>query len=225
MNEILSESVGDYLKCIYHLKNQKDVTISEISNCLQVAPSSVTKMMKKLVLLGLVNHSSHKNVSLTEKGELASLRIIRRHRLLELFLVEVLAYSWDEVHLEADKLEHHISEKFEDAMFEILNKPEYDPHGDPIPSKDGVMPVNKAVKLNELEPGDKFIINWIDDSKPEFLKFVKGMGLLPKTGLKILEKQAFDGPLTLLFQTGDKKSESTIIGIESCKNIYVSKLD
>ena len=148
----LSQALEDYLKVIYVLEaDGEKATTTAIAQALDVSNASVTNMLKKLAGMNLIVHESYKGAELSPAGKKVALEILRHHRLLELYLKEVMGYSWDEVHDEAEKLEHHISEQFEDRIAELLNHPTHDPHGDPIPTKDGVMPEKATLALNEAE--------------------------------------------------------------------------
>ncbi|MEX2585984.1 MAG: metal-dependent transcriptional regulator [Balneolaceae bacterium] len=198
---VLSQAVEDYIKSIYILesgsKGEGGISTTKIAEALGVSSASVTNMIKKLAGMGLVKYESYRGAMLTETGEKVALEIIRHHRLLELYLKEVMGYSWDEVHAEAEKLEHHISERFEERIAELLDHPTHDPHGDPIPTKDGVMPEMANRTLAHAEPGEKVIIGRVTDQDPELLRYLEKIGLIPGALVKIVEKAPFNGPLTL----------------------------
>lgn len=150
----LSQSIEDYLKAIYVLQSEgESASTTNIAKALDVSSASVTNMLKRLAKMNLLEHESYKGAKLTPAGVKIALEVLRHHRLLELYLKEVMGYSWDEVHDEAENLEHHISEQFEDRIAELLNHPTHDPHGDPIPSKEGVMP--EMANLSILEADEK----------------------------------------------------------------------
>lgn len=198
---VLSQAIEDYIKSIYILESQSEgdggVSTTRIAEALGVSSASVTNMIKKLAGMGLVKYESYRGAMLTKTGEKVALEIIRHHRLLELYLKEVMGYSWDEVHAEAEKLEHHISERFEERIAELLDHPTHDPHGDPIPSKDGVMPEMANRALAHAEQGEKVIIGRVTDQDPELLRYLEKIGLIPGALVKIVEKAPFNGPLTL----------------------------
>src|SRR5512136_1485163 len=151
--EKLSPPVEDYLKTVYLLRERSGAaSTTAIAAALAVTPASVTGMIKKLAEMKLVRHAPYQGVELTRSGEKIALEIVRHHRLLELFLIEALGYTWDEVHAEADALEHVISEEFEERMAARLGNPLVDPHGDPIPAKDGTIVAVKQQSLLDLEP-------------------------------------------------------------------------
>lgn len=213
-----SQSVEDYLKAIYKLENEEEggVSNSRLASEMEVSNASVTNMVKRLSDRGLVDYTSYYGSRLTAPGRKIALEIIRHHRLLELYLKEMLGYSWDEVHDEAEKLEHHISEQFGDKIAEMLNDPRFDPHGDPIPSKDGEMPVMKTCPLSEFESGLYCIISRVKDQNPELLRYLEKLGLIPGVKLKIVEREPFDGPITLEV-TGNRIS----IGHNVAESIFV----
>ncbi|MFU8813428.1 MAG: metal-dependent transcriptional regulator [Balneolaceae bacterium] len=188
-----SQSVEDYLKAIYKLQSSgqaKGVTNSRIADALEVANASVTNMIKRLAEMGLVEYQSYKGTMLTEAGEKIALEMIRHHRLLELYLAEMLGYSWDEVHEEAEKLEHHISEQFEDTISELLNNPRFDPHGDPIPTKDGKMPRMDTVPLTEAEMHQPYIVRRVKNQTPTVLRFLEKNRIIPGIRLEVASSAA-----------------------------------
>jgi len=213
---MLTETTENYLKHIYLLQKNNAVSTNDLANILDVAPSSVTKMLKKLNELGMIDYESHRGVMLTEVGEKTALKTVRKHRLLETFLVEILGYSWDQVHEEACLLEHYISERFENSIDKLLNFPSYDPHGDPIPSKDGKLPFSSNRLLSEVTPGMKVIINRIVLENTEFLGFIKEIGLTPNTEIYIKDVSKYGGTINFMIDL-----EFRSIGLDAAKNIYV----
>lgn len=196
-----SQSVEDYLKAIYKLEGEtvsdKGVSTSRLAEKMGVANASVTNMLKRLAEMKMVNYESYYGTRLTEAGQKIALEMIRHHRLLELYLKEILGYSWDEVHDEAEKLEHHISEQFEDKIAELLNHPTEDPHGDPIPSKDGKMPKIKLKPLHSVPRETSFIVRRVKNQNPELLRYLEKQGLIPGVKVEVLSKEPFDGPVQL----------------------------
>jgi DtxR family Mn-dependent transcriptional regulator len=152
-------------------------------------------MLRKLAALGLVEHEPYRGVRLTERGRRVALEVIRHHRLVELFLVKSLGMTWDEVHAEAEVLEHALSEELEELIAAKLGNPTVDPHGDPIPSRELKLAETPALALTELEPGDKATFVRISDAEPEMLRFLGERGIVPGTKLELVERQPFDGPL------------------------------
>lgn len=216
---ILSQAVEDYLKTIFKLQQEEEgVSTSRLAEAMEVSSASATNMIKRLAGLGLVDYESYKGAKLTDAGRKIALEIIRHHRLLELYLLEVMGYSWDEVHDEAEKLEHHISEQFEDKIAELLGDPTHDPHGDPIPTKDGIMPKVKERPLLQAEANQVYIIGRVKDQDPERLRYLEKEGLLPGARLAVTKKAPFNGPLTLQVE-----GEEKVIGQNLAKAIFITE--
>jgi DtxR family Mn-dependent transcriptional regulator len=195
---MITQAVQDYLKVIYKLsKRGKSVSTNAIAERLQVAQASVTGMMKKLSELKLITHKPYYGVQLTQYGNRIALEIIRHHRLLELYLAKALGYPWDRVHEEAEKLEHHISEEFEDRMAEYLGHPTTDPHGAPIPGKDGHVPQRKVLCLTDVEVGQRVTVAQVSDNDPEMLRYLGNIGIYPNVQMDIIDRAPFDGPLNV----------------------------
>jgi DtxR family transcriptional regulator, Mn-dependent transcriptional regulator len=216
---ILSQAVEDYIKTIYTLElesNEKGVSTTRIAESLNISSASVTNMIKKLAGMGLVSYESYYGAKLTKAGRKIALEIIRHHRLLELYLKEVMGYSWDEVHDEAEKLEHHISEQFEDKIAELLNHPTHDPHGDPIPSKDGVMPEMASKPLTEAEVGNRLIIGRVVNQEPDLLRYLEKQGLIPGVELQVIDKAPFKGPVTIKID-----ERELVVGHEVAVHLYM----
>ncbi len=201
---MITQAVEDYLKVIYNLGVDGDsVTTNAISEGMGVSQASVTGMIKKLAELKLIRHTPYHGVELTNAGQKIALETIRHHRLLELYLAEALDYSWDQVHDEAEKLEHVISEEFEDKMAQFLGHPTIDPHGAPIPSKDGVIEERELVTLTSTDAGQKVRIEQVSDRDPDMLRYLGNLGIYPEVELHIIEKAPFEGPL--LIKVGKKQ--------------------
>jgi DtxR family transcriptional regulator, Mn-dependent transcriptional regulator len=216
---MISQAVQDYLKTIYKLQKKGPVPTTEIAMELDVSGASVTGMLKRLSGMGFVDYNSYKGVILTEKGEKIALHIIRHHRLLELYLKEMLGFSLDKVHDEACRLEHYISEEFSDKIDDLLGNPKFDPHGHPIPTKEGKIFALKEVPLSEAEIGVELTITRLSDNDPKFLNYLEQMDLMPNRNVKLLEIAPFNGPITIRHNGEDK-----IIGQELARNIYVEQL-
>jgi DtxR family Mn-dependent transcriptional regulator len=152
-------------------------------------------MLRKMSALGLVEHERYRGVRLTERGRRVALEVIRHHRLVELFLVESLGMTWDEVHAEAEVLEHALSEELEELIAAKLGNPTVDPHGDPIPSRELELAETAGPALTELEPGESATFVRISDAEPEMLRFLGERGIVPGARLELVERQPFDGPL------------------------------
>ena len=194
----VTHAMEDYLKAIYRLggdSGQGHVTMQRLAEELDLSGPSVTNMVKRLHDLELVRHTRYRDVALTPAGEKVALRVIRHHRLLELYLTESLGYEWDQVHEEAERLEHHVSEELEARIASALGHPTHDPHGDPIPSADGAIDAVSSLVLADLEPGDVAVISRVPDRDPEQLRYLGELGIVPGTTITVLEKLPFDGPI------------------------------
>ncbi|MEX2604302.1 MAG: metal-dependent transcriptional regulator [Gracilimonas sp.] len=214
----LSQSIEDYLKAIFVLQSEGEVaTTTNIANALKVSSASVTNMLKRLAKMNLLEHEAYKGAKLTSTGNKIALEILRHHRLLELYLKEVMGYSWDEVHDEAEKLEHHISEQFEERIAELLNHPTHDPHGDPIPTKDGVMPAIARLSIAKAELNKPYIIGRVKDQNSELLRYLEKIGVIPGVKIEIVEKTPFSGPIKILLE--DK--ETQVLGHAVASEVYL----
>lgn len=191
----ISQTIEDYLKTIYLLGQTAEVTTSAIALKLKVSAPSVTGMVKKLADMKLLRYTRYQGVELTAAGEKIALEVIRHHRLLELYLKEALGYSWDMVHDEAEKLEHVISEEFEDRIAEALGWPETDPHGHPIPTKEGVVRPVAVRELGEVEIGQSATVRQVSDRDAGMLRYLASLGFFPGATVQILEKAPYEGPL------------------------------
>ena len=191
-----SENVENYLKSIYTLQNKEGrVTTSSLSARLQVSAASASEMIKKLADEGSVHHTPYKGVALTEEGRKRAIRIVRRHRLWEVFLVEVLKYEWDEIHEEAERLEHITSDKLEDRLDAALGYPTKDPHGDVIPTRAGKVTQFGHSSLGSLNVGEQCVVSRVSDASPDVLKYASKLGITLRKKIHIREKLEFDGSL------------------------------
>src|SRR6266516_2726466 len=178
----LAPRISDCLKVIYAMQEHgQKVSTSAVSERLGVSDATVTMLFKDFAAAGWVEHVPYHGVQLTPLGERKAMEVIRHHRLLELYLARELGYSWDKVHAEADKLEHVISEEFEDKLDALLGYPTVDPHGDPIPSKEGFIVVRKGCTLHQLQEGQFALILRVNDQDPEKLRYLGQLGLYPET--------------------------------------------
>jgi DtxR family transcriptional regulator, Mn-dependent transcriptional regulator len=194
----LTRSVEDYLKSIYHLTNQGGfATTSDIAAMLMVAPPSVSGMMKRLSETGLIEHVPYRGVQLTPQGRRAALQMIRRHRILEVYLTQELGYDWGDVHEEAERLEHAVSERLIERMAGALNNPRYDPHGAPIPTAGGEIEEAELVTLADAQVGAELVLRQVGDENPERLRYLAEQGLTPGTRVTVVERQPFNGPTTV----------------------------
>ncbi|PSQ16527.1 DtxR family transcriptional regulator [Halobacteriales archaeon QS_8_69_26] len=203
---MLSDRMEDYIKVIYLLEEEtgERVPTSAVAEQMDVSPPSVSSMLSKLEERGFVDREEYGGATLTEEGELVALEILRHHRLLEQFLVEALDYDWSEVHDEADRLEHHISERFERRLAEVLDNPDVDPHGDPIPDPDLELPEEtEARRLTDLAPGDRIEVTRIRHRGDEELAFLADHGIRPGAQLELLEEDPFD-MITVAGENGEE---------------------
>lgn len=194
----LGEAAEDGLKAIYALQVvQSPVSTSALAADLGVAEPTVTAMVKRLARLELLSHIPYHGVVLTSAGERMALEIIRHHRLLELYLVQALGLTWDQVHEEADRLEHTISELVEDRMDQALGYPSADPHGHPIPSRNGnIAPLPERTVL-DLVPGESATVRHVPDRDPALLQYLAELGIVPEAAVTVLDIASFGGPVTL----------------------------
>jgi DtxR family transcriptional regulator, Mn-dependent transcriptional regulator len=192
-----SPAVEDYAKAIYQIGERVGGTVSTnaLAERLDVTPASASGMVRKLDELGLVEHVPYKGVQLTAHGVRVALEVLRHHRLLELYLAETLGVPWDRVHDEAEVLEHVLSEELEALIAAKLGNPTHDPHGDPIPDADLVLPVELTACLSTLEPGEEATVVRISDAEPEMLRYLAAREIVPGTHLRVVDKQPFGGPL------------------------------
>ena len=216
--QLAPTATEDYLKTIYLLSApESPVTTSRIATVQQVKPASVTSMIQKLDKLGMVHYEKHHGVTLTAKGKRLALKTLRHHRLLELYLTEKLGFSWDEVHEEAERLEHVISEKFEERIADALGHPAFDPHGEPIPSKDGQITWIPQRPLASLSPGEQATVTRIaDDTDREFLRHLAELAILPGAVIRVTAVAPYDGPITV-----DVGGQQQVVGHKAAATIFM----
>jgi DtxR family transcriptional regulator, Mn-dependent transcriptional regulator len=211
--EGLSSAVEDYAKAIYALQRRAEsgaVATNDLASRLRVTAASASSMVKKLADLGLVEHAPYKGVRLTRDGERVALEVLRHHRLLELYLAEHLDVPWDRVHEEAEALEHVISEDLEARIAAKLGHPTHDPHGDPIPSAELEIDEGDTRALESLEVGDRGVFVRVSDSDPAMLRYLEERGIRLGDRFELVDRQPFDGPLTLRFGEGDEVIGGTL---------------
>ncbi len=216
-------SKENYLKTIFNLTSDTEgsVTTSQLAEKLEISNAATSDMAKKLSEQGLIKYIKYKGMELTENGERIAVDVVRRHRLWELFLMEVLDLSWGEVHDEAENLEHHSSDFLIDKIERHLGYPKFDPHGEPIPQKDGVMPqVEDQISLNNGEPGRDYKIVRVYDKSSELIEHFTKLGLLLQTKLKIIDRLEFDKSLVVNVDGRDHSLSS-----EVAKRIFVSEIE
>jgi DtxR family Mn-dependent transcriptional regulator len=215
-------SEEDYIKAIYHLGKgeNKMVSTNALSEAMETKPSSVTDMVRKLSEKGVAHYKKYKGVCLTETGQKIALALVRKHRLWEVFLVDSLNFSWDEVHEVAEQLEHIKSEKLIDELDKLLGYPKVDPHGDPIPSKKGEF--KKAIKklLHDVPVGSSGICVGVKDSSAPFLKFLDKNKIALGDAITVLEKEEFDGSLHIQI-----KNRKMHISDQIASNLYLKTIE
>lgn len=212
-----STAVEDYLKAIYQLSaDAAAASTSSIAERLGIAAGSVSGMVKRLSEHGLVEHVPYYGARLTERGRREAVRLIRRHRVLESFLVQVLGYTWDRVHEEAERLEHAASDELIDHMAEVLGEPESDPHGSPIPGSGEAFVERSYPSLAELDVGRRAVLRRVRDEDPAALRYLAGLDLVPGVGLEVVERAPFNGPLRV--RVGEKER---YIGQELSRSLQV----
>ncbi|MDM7988963.1 metal-dependent transcriptional regulator [Arthrobacter sp. zg-Y877] len=214
----LSTASQDYLKVIWTAQEWTDepLTVSALSAHMGFSPSSVSEAVKKLTGQGLVTHARYGSIALTDAGQKAAVGMVRRHRLIETFLVQYLGYGWDEVHDEAEHLEHAVSDKMVDALAERLGHPVRDPHGDPIPAGDGSFPVLDAFRLSRCEPGTRGLVARVSDNDPELLRYIAGLGLHLDTVVSVVQRQPYAGTITI--ETGGRALD---LGLPAAEAIWI----
>jgi len=206
-----SESIQDYLKAIYELApHGGSSSTNQIAERLKVQPASVTGMIKRLANMEppLVNYHKHHGVELTEEGRDVALQVIRKHRLIESFLVNILGYSWDEVHDEAERLEHAVTPRFGERLARLLGEPNFDPHGDPIPDRDLQLPQVQTIALSEVKPRRKVVVRRVLTSNPELLRYLTELNIQPGVQLSVISQVPFDR--TVHIQITDDPAERVL---------------
>jgi DtxR family Mn-dependent transcriptional regulator len=221
MNKSLTISIQDYLKSIYELTERgESASTNALARKLKISPPSVTGMVQKLASAdpALVEYQKHQGVTLTRAGRKAALEVIRHHRLLEAWLVQTLGYSWDEVHEEAERLEHVISEDFERRIAAAMGHPIRDPHGEPIPTEDLIMPFDESIPLSALRPKQKGIIKRVNASDKKLLRHLEDLGLIPGVTVKVVDYSPFDHNLTV--KVGRK---TNVLGLNITSKIFIEE--
>ena len=215
---IFSTSVEDYLKSIYELSRDSGAAATtEVAARLTVAPASVSAMMRRLTSQGLVSHERYGALRLTKKGRTVALQLVRRHRVIEAYLVTALGYAWDEVHSEAERLEHAVSPELINRMAAAIGEPGVDPHGAPIPTAHGKLEEPRDRTLNDLVPGEKATIVRVEDEDPELLRYLATLRFVPGATVSCLKKEPYEGPLTI--RVGSK---THIVGPPLAARIFVN---
>jgi DtxR family Mn-dependent transcriptional regulator len=214
--------VEDYLKAVFNLTERGEAaSTSALADALEVQPASVTGMIKRLAESGLLEHLPYRGVRLTDRGSREALRVIRRHRILETYLAERLGYSWDDVHDEAERLEHAASDELIERMATSLADPSHDPHGAPIPTSAGEIEATDYATLADLQPGDEVDIRAVQDEDAERLRYMEARGLKPGVRVWIEERAPFDGPLTV--RVGAPDGPTQALGQDLARRIFVNR--
>ncbi len=214
---MLSRSIEDYIKTVYELqgKNQRVFT-KDIARSMGVKMPSVSGMVKHLAAEGYLSHKPYKGVLLTKRGQRIAVDLLRRHRLIELFLNKTLDIPWDEIHEDAEVLEHVISNKLIERIFNFLGRPKFDPHGHTIPGKDGNLPLSRGVPLDKVSEGETGRVVEVSDHDPEFLRYLTGMKLKIGSEVQVKERAPFGGPIMLRLER-----QSLAIGLDAARRIRV----
>ena len=223
--ESRSQSIEDYLKAVYEITlNSERASTNAIAANLDIAAASVTGMLQKLAdsKPPLLHYLKHRGVKLTKPGLKIALETIRHHRLLELFLVQILGYEWHEIHDEADRLEHVISERFEEKIAKALGDPEHDPHGDPIPRADLSIPESSQTLLSGLKVGDQGMVERVRDTFPDLLEYLSEQGLIPGAIFLVSKISAVDNNLHIVV---NGKDHEIVLGPRACNQVYVDISD
>ena len=216
---MLSLTEENYLKAIYHLSEggSKSVLTNELAEAMHTKAASVTDMMKKLSIKGLIHYQKYYGVNITPKGKLQALQVIRKHRLWETFLVQKLGFHWDEVHEVAEQLEHIQSPRLINKLNEYLGFPKVDPHGDLIPDHNGKVKSVPQVSLDLLKPGSKGTISSVKDSDPGLLKYLDKIGATPGKKIEVISREAYDESIEIILE-----KKKVFLSKEVSKNILLS---
>jgi DtxR family Mn-dependent transcriptional regulator len=212
-----SSSVGDYIKAIWELGGVGSASTKDVADRLQVSPASVTNMFVRLQEMGLAEYERYQGASLTERGRVEALRLIRRHRLIETFLLEHLGYDWQEVHDEAERLEHAVSDGFTERLAQLLGHPDRDPHGDPIPSAEGTLESDDSFVLSQAVAGQRLRISKVRDEDAAMLDYFGDRNLVPGRWLRIREVRTLDGVVIV----EDEEGEVYALGEALARAIFV----
>lgn len=226
---ITTDGMLDYLAAIYKLGGQRTrtaskVTTSALAEKMHVSPAAASSMLKRLEESGFVDRSNADGITLTEQGELAALQLVRRHRLLEVFLVKVMGFTWDQVDAEAHRLEHSISVAFEDRIDRLCGYPTHCPHGDPIPRKDGTLVHEELVAVTELPPGQGGVLRRVGSTDARILRYLAQLKLEPGRMVKLVDAAPFNGPVTLdVYENGDTSHVLTqMLGSELAGQLFIA---
>lgn len=215
----ISKEREDYLKTVYHIQHGEEspVRTTTLARALNVEPASVTGVIKRLAELDLLEYEPYRGVTLTDEGERIALEVIRHHRLIELFLIEALGYSWDEVHDEAEGLEHVVSPLFIERIAAALGHPEIDPHGAPIPTKDGQIEPASGVALDQITAGQTGSISRVNDDNPGLLRYLARLGIRPGSQVTVVDVAPFGGPIQV-----EVDGTRQVLGPDAASQVFVT---
>ncbi len=216
----ISTSVGDYLKAIWSVAGAGSASTNALSERLSVAPASVSSMLVRLREMGFVDYEPYYGASLTERGRREALRLMRRHRLIETFLLEHLGYPLTDLHEEAERLEHAVSDEFTERLARLLGHPKRDPHGDPIPAADGTLQEEEDKPLSESEPTTPVRISRVEHRDNSMLSYLADRGLVPGKLLRIKEVRALDGVVTV----EDEEGNTHALGHPLASSIFATSI-
>lgn len=227
MTDELTAPVEDYLKAIYEIERTAGAAATnELAQRLAIAPPSVTGMVRRLATQGLVDYEPYRGVTLTASGRRAALRTIRRHRIIETYLVQKLGFAWDKVHDEAERLEHAASDDLIDRMAAALGEPRTDPHGAPIPTREGAVSEVRERALAELPTGATARVTSVRDDDGELLRYLASLSIRPGARVTVVERAPFDGPVTLLVADGGAKGGARhVVGAAFGHHVFVEAED
>jgi DtxR family transcriptional regulator, Mn-dependent transcriptional regulator len=212
-----SSSVGDYIKAIWDLGGVSSASTKDVAARLLVSPASVSNMFVRLQEMGLAEYERYRGATLTERGRSEALRLVRRHRLIETFLLEHLGYDWQEVHEEAERLEHAVSDAFTDRLAELLGHPDHDPHGDPIPSAEGILEADDSFPLSKAVEGQRLRISKVRDEDAAMVDYFGDRNLVPGRLLTVREVRAIDGVVIV----EDEEAEVYALGEPLARSMFV----
>lgn len=212
-----SSSVGDYIKAIWDLGGVDSASTKDVAARLLVSPASVSNMFVRLQEMGLAEYERYQGASLTERGRVEALRLVRRHRLIETFLLEHLGYDWQEVHQEAERLEHAVSDDFTGRLAEFLGHPDHDPHGDPIPSAEGTLESDDSFPLSQAVAGQRLRVAKVRDDDAAMLDYFGERNLVPGRRLTIREVRSLDGVVIV----EDEEAEVYALGEPLARSMFV----
>lgn len=223
---LATDGMYDYLAAIYRLAQaQEKVSTTALAAHMHVSPAATSSMLKRLEESDLIRRSTAGGIQLSEQGRLAALQMIRRHRLLEVFLIDVMNFTWDQVDVEAHRLEHAISQAFEARMDALCGYPTHCPHGDPIPSVDGRMEEEPLRSVISMQPGERAILRRVGNRDASVLRYLSNLNLMPGREICLVECAPFKGPVTLEIQSSPQEDEhvaTAILGNELADQLYVS---